>query len=217
MEYPCHSPKENRWFIGRVTPLQISQIGAVISHTDITDRKLLEFELIKLAETDPLTGLPNRRSFLETANLEVERVTRYSVVASLITIDLDYFKAVNDTHGHAAGDAALFCFAQVCKKILRNIDTLARLGGDEFVVLLPRTNKSDAVNVAEKLRRAVATTPVESGQRQFNITASFGVAEVLAGDKGIAECLHRADSFLYAAKRAGHNCVMSVDVAPSRA
>lgn len=215
MEYPCHSPTENRWFSGDVTPLGNERRGAVISHTTITDRKLLEFELVRLAATDVLTGLPNRRYFLEAANREVERVRRFGTAASLVMIDLDHFKAVNDTYGHPVGDEALRCLTQVCKKLLRQIDVIARIGGEEFAVMLPGTNESGAIAVAEKLRQAVYETPVKSGQNQFNITASLGVAEVRAVDKSVDECLARADSALYAAKHAGRNRVTKFIVASS--
>jgi diguanylate cyclase (GGDEF)-like protein len=124
-------------------------------------------------------------------------------------IDLDHFKTVNDTYGHAAGDEALRCFTQVCKTRLRQLDALARIGGEEFAILLPGTSEKVATSVAKKLCRAVADTPIKGGEIQFAITASFGVAEVRGGDKGADECLGRADLALYAAKRAGRNCVMS--------
>jgi diguanylate cyclase (GGDEF)-like protein len=215
MEYSCHSPTQNRWFSGDVTPLENERGGAVISHTTITDRKLLELELARLAEMDSLTGLPNRRYFLETASMEVERVRRFGTAASLVMIDLDHFKAVNDTYGHPVGDEALRCLTQVCEKLLRQIDVIARIGGEEFAVMLPGTDEAGAVSVAEKLRHAVCETPVKSGQNQFNITASFGAAEVRASDTGIDECLARADSALYAAKHAGRNRVMSFAAATS--
>jgi diguanylate cyclase (GGDEF)-like protein len=209
MEYPCHSPTQNRWFLGRVTPLITKRRGAVISHMAVTDRKLLEFDLMRLAATDSLTDVPNRRYFLEAANMEVERASRFGVAASMVMIDLDHFKAVNDTYGHAVGDQALRCLTQVCKTRLRKLDVLARIGGEEFAILLPGTGERAAVSVAKKLCRAVSETPVQGGHNQFTITASFGVAEVRAGDKGVDECLGRADLALYAAKRAGRNCVMS--------
>jgi diguanylate cyclase (GGDEF)-like protein len=209
MEYPCHSPTRDRWFQGDVTPLNNNRPGAVVSHMTITDRKLLELELVRLAATDALTGVPNRRYFLETANLEVERVRRFGTAASVVMIDLDHFKAVNDTYGHPVGDEALRCITQVCKKLLRQIDVIARIGGEEFAIMLPGTNETGAIAIAEKLRNAVCQTPVKSNLDQFNITASFGVAGVRAGDRAVDECLSRADTALYAAKQAGRNRVMS--------
>ena len=214
MEYPCHSPTKKRWYLGRVTPLKTNQRGAVISHMEITDRKLLEFELVRLAATDLLTGLPNRRHFLETANLEVARASRFCASASVIMIDLDHFKTINDTYGHAVGDEALRCLTQVCKKLLRQIDVFGRIGGEEFAIMLPGTNATGAVSLAERLRLAVHETPFNSHQNQFNITASFGIAEVRIGEREVDQCLGRADFALYAAKKAGRNCVMDFAAIP---
>jgi diguanylate cyclase (GGDEF)-like protein len=216
MEYPCHSPAQARWFLGRVTPLRAAQRGAVISHMTITDRKLLEFELVRLAATDPLTGVPNRRYFLETGNQEVERVRRFGVAASVVMIDLDHFKAINDKYGHAVGDETLKYVTQVCKKSLRQIDVLARIGGEEFVVMLPSTDETGAARVAEKLRRAVSGTLVKDGPIRLSITASFGVAEVRPGDQTVDEGIARADLALYAAKRSGRNCVMKFAAIPEK-
>lgn len=208
LEYPCHSATEARWFLGRATPLAIAQGGAVISHMDITDRKLIEFELSRLAATDSLTGLPNRRYFIETANREVERVRRFGASTSVMMIDLDCFKSVNDTYGHAMGDQALCSFARTCKRSLRPTDLLARLGGEEFAVLLPGAGAESGIGVAEMLRRSVAETVIENSQGSINITSSSGVTEILRSDQSIDDALRRADSALYAAKRAGRNRVM---------
>jgi diguanylate cyclase (GGDEF)-like protein len=206
MEYPCHSPAKSRWFLGRVTPLD-GHDGAVISHLDITDRKLLEFELARLASTDSLTGLPNRRYFLDVGNREVERMRRFFVPASVIMIDLDDFKGVNDTYGHATGDEVLRGACRAFKQSLREIDVLARLGGEEFVVMLPETNAEGAMSAAEKLRGSLSKAIVASGPNKIKITASFGVAQVWSGDQGVDEVLIRADSALYEAKHSGRNCV----------
>jgi diguanylate cyclase (GGDEF)-like protein len=206
MEYPCHSPAKSRWFLGRVTPLD-GHDGAVISHLDITDRKLLEFELARLASTDSLTGLPNRRYFLDVANREVERTRRFSVPASVIMIDLDHFKDVNDTYGHATGDEVLRSACRTLRKSLREIDVLARLGGEEFVVMLPETNSEGALSAAEKLRGSLSNGTIDSGHNEIKLTASFGVAQVSSDDQSVEEVLDRADSALYEAKHSGRNCV----------
>ncbi len=217
LEYACHAPDENRWFLGTVTPLVQGPRGAVISHATITERKLLEFDLLRLATTDPLTGLSNRRYFFDVANLEVERVRRFGGAASLVMVDLDRFKAVNDIHGHHAGDEALRFASQVLRGPLRQVDTLSRIGGEEFVMLLPHTDEVRAAALADKLRGALSLTPVSAGRHRFTITASFGVAEIRSTDSGIDEALARADAALYAAKRAGRNRVMRFALVPREA
>jgi diguanylate cyclase (GGDEF)-like protein len=207
MEYPCHSPSENRWFLGRVTPLKVDQGGAVISHLNITARKVFEIALEKLASTDPLTGLPNRRFFMESGKQDLERVRRFAVPASLVKIDLDHFKAVNDTYGHAAGDEALRRVSQACRAALRPFDVLARLGGEEFAVVLPGADEEAATLAAERLRVVVRDMTIKTGQSQFSITASFGVTEMSPHDLKFDGCLSRADAALYRAKHAGRNCV----------
>lgn len=216
LEYPCHSPTELRWYVGRVTPLDIEQGGAVVSHQNITQRKLLEFDLARLAATDPLTGAPNRRYFFEKAKLEVARVKRFGASASVVMIDIDRFKAINDTHGHAVGDQALRSLAQTCQKALRAIDIFARFGGEEFILLLPETDLAGAWRVAEKLRLSLSDIPIELGEIKISLTASFGVAEVWPNDETIDGAIDRADTALYEAKHAGRNRVKTF-TAPHRA
>jgi diguanylate cyclase (GGDEF)-like protein len=213
LEYPCHSPTEFRWFLGRVTPLVVKERGAVISHINITDRKLLENELTRIASVDHLTDLPNRRHFLQVGNTEVERSRRFHSPASVVMIDLDHFKSVNDAHGHAAGDEALRRFARISRASLRQIDTLARMGGEEFAIILPGTDEAGAVVLAEKLRSNLEAMTIRQDTATPAITASFGVAQVSAFDQGIEDALGRADSALYGAKRAGRNCVMRFSTA----
>ncbi|MGO4137866.1 diguanylate cyclase [Rhizobium brockwellii] len=207
MEYPCHSPASSRWFLGRVTPLGIVEGGAVISHENITGRRLLENELEKLAATDPLTGLPNRRYFFDMANAEFEKVRRFDAKASIIMMDVDAFKAVNDTHGHAAGDEVLRTIGRRCRETMRQSDVLARFGGEEFVVLLPHTTAADATKLAELLRMRICEQAVQIVSRQIFVTASFGVTEVHRDDLSLDDALVRADKALYQAKHAGRNCV----------
>jgi diguanylate cyclase (GGDEF)-like protein len=207
LEYPCHSPHEWRWFLARVTPLGPKRGGAVVSHMNITDRKLLEFELAKLAATDPLTGLPNRRYFLEAAEREIERVRRFAAPASVVMIDLDHFKAVNDAHGHAAGDAVLRGAPEAWRNVIRKVDILARLGGEEFICLLPGVAAEAATKIAGRLRRILAAARMSVDAQTISVTASFGVAQVWPSDQSIADALGRADTALYNAKREGRNCV----------
>ncbi|MDH6203494.1 diguanylate cyclase (GGDEF)-like protein [Rhizobium leguminosarum] len=206
-EYPCPSPTASRWFLGRVTPLDLSEGGAVVSHENITGRRLLENELEKLAATDPLTGLPNRRYFFNMANVEFEKVRRFDAQASIIMMDVDAFKAVNDTHGHAGGDEVLRSTSRRCREMMRESDVFARFGGEEFVVLLPHTTAEAAAVVAELLRRTTSENPVQVGENQIYVTASFGVSEILTDDVSIDAGLARADKALYEAKRSGRNCV----------
>jgi diguanylate cyclase (GGDEF)-like protein len=186
--------------------------GAVISHMNITDRKLIEIAMKQLASTDSLTGLPNRRFIAESGKHEVDRVRQFALSASVMMIDLDDFKAVNDKYGHAAGDETLRQVSQACKGALRQVDVLARFGGEEFIVVLTGTDEAEARVVAERLRIVVRDTIIKIGQHQFSVTASFGVTEVSARDLDFEDCLLRADAALYRAKHAGRNRVESVSL-----
>jgi diguanylate cyclase (GGDEF)-like protein len=209
LEYPCHSPTEDRWFVGRVTPLVIRQKGAVVSHMNVTDRKRVELELAKLAATDSLTGLPNRRFFFEVGNREVERVRRFDVPLSVVMIDIDNFKQINDAYGHAAGDEALRQVTASLSPCLRAVDVFARLGGEEFALLLPDTNEAGAEIISEKLRKALASASVQAGPDTFSLTASFGAAVVQSSDRDIVASLERADAALYSAKHSGRDRVVT--------
>lgn len=215
MEYPCHSPDELRWFQARVTPLRplsgahIQNASAVVSHMNITDRIRVEQELAKLAATDPLTGLPNRRFFEEVANAELHQVLRFGKRASLVMIDIDRFKSINDTHGHAAGDDVLRAVATLSKNVVRRDDLFFRFGGEEFVCLMRGTDERGAVAVAEKLRIAIEQLRIPSVKASISLTASFGVAGITADDRSIDSVLARADKALYRAKAEGRNCIRS--------
>ena len=214
IEYPCHSPKEMRWCMARVSPLRrrsdpiaSANIGAVVSHMNITDRKLIEMDYARLAATDPLTGLPNRRFFDESAKLDMDRFLRFGEASSMLMIDLDHFKNINDTFGHAAGDDVLRCVASLGKQVFRSVDLFARWGGEEFVCLLPGTDEWGAILAAEKLRSAIEQLPVISGERSLSVTASIGVSSVTETDRAVDSVLLRADKALYRAKESGRNCV----------
>ena len=214
-EYPCHSPSKRRWFLARVTRLRAAGVAAddhtdrlaVISHQDITTRKLLEFDLKKLAETDELTGLKNRRKFLETADKALARLKRENIPASIFIVDLDRFKTINDTHGHAVGDQALCHAANQFKRATRRGDLIARIGGEEFAVLLPNTDEWGAVMVAERVREFVASAPADTEAGKLNLTSSIGVTSLYIGDRTPDAALGRADDALYRAKEEGRNRV----------
>ncbi len=173
---------------------------------DITDRKALEQELERQAHTDFLTGVANRGHFFALAEQELARVQRYRKPLSLIMLDLDHFKEVNDTHGHEIGDRVLETLAATCRRILREIDVVGRMGGEEFAILLPETAGADAFEVAERLREAIALASVDIGaERPLRVTASLGVATYVEVDQWVDTLLRRADRALYEAKRLGRN------------
>lgn len=177
---------------------------------DLSERKALEARLEKQALTDPLTGLGNRRYLEGQAAMEIARAERSGAPLSLIAIDLDHFKRVNDTYGHDVGDVVLQAFAKLARQVLRDGDVLCRMGGEEFAVLLPGTGREQALQVAERLREAVATTPANVGQDATEdgtlaYTTSLGVTLVCAGETTLKPAIKRADQGLYAAKEAGRN------------
>ncbi len=185
------------------------------THTDISLRKaaeekirLLNIELEELALTDFLTNLFNRRYFMRQGAEAVKRVLRYKEPLSLLMLDIDWFKKVNDTYGHEVGDLALQHVAEVLKSSLREIDILARIGGEEFAVLLPNTGQEDAAVLAERVRRLIQDTPCETSGEAITITISLGAAVCEDGMKDIDDLLRRADAALYEAKRSGRNCVV---------
>jgi diguanylate cyclase (GGDEF)-like protein len=173
---------------------------------EINRRREAEAELRIKAVTDPLTNIYNRRYFFELATKEFSRSRREGETFSIIMIDIDYFKNVNDSYGHLIGDQTLIRFSEICLANIREYDILARYGGEEFVILLPQTDADQALALAERLRDSVEKTPLEFGEIIVSITASFGISGSnkdmpLALDK----ILDRADQALYWSKKAGRN------------
>ncbi len=164
-------------------------------------------ELERQATTDYLTGVANSRSFFEMGANELSRSRRFNYPISVVVFDLDGFKAVNDTHGHAAGDETLKAAVAACLAKLRSTDTLARLGGDEFVVLLAYSTTEKARIVADLLRESIEALEIYYSDETLRITASFGIAEIAPTDEDIQSLLARADEHLYNAKRLGRNRV----------
>ncbi|USU03857.1 sensor domain-containing diguanylate cyclase [Sphingomonadaceae bacterium OTU29LAMAA1] len=164
-----------------------------------------ELELRMVAQVDFLTGALTRRAFVEQAEREIARAARYHRPSTIVMLDVDHFKSVNDTYGHAAGDQVLHQLAELATLTLRPSDVFGRLGGEEFALLLPETGGDDAVIAAERLRMAIAANVIRLADGQdLRITASFGVA-ALAADTSVAAWLERADTMLYAAKAGGRN------------
>jgi two-component system cell cycle response regulator len=172
---------------------------------DISQRKALEEMLKKLANTDSLTGLFNRRVFLERLDQESDRISRLGGTAVLLMLDLDFFKRVNDTYGHATGDEVLKRFADIVQKNSRNIDVPARFGGEEFVVLLPGTDQDEALVMAERLRRQVSEVVIVHPKGIVKITVSIGAALLSSQNTDSELVLNRADSAMYTAKELGRN------------
>jgi len=157
--------------------------------------------------TDGLTGLNNRRHFFDLAKVEYERIQRYGRSLSVVMIDIDQFKKLNDSYGHLVGDAVLREVARRLQETVRTIDTLARYGGEEFVVLMPETDLAEALLVAERVRQSVAEPPVVDNGVTVSTTISVGVAEINEQCASLEDALKCADQALYAAKTAGRNRV----------
>ncbi len=160
-----------------------------------------------LSVTDPLTELTNRRHFFEVARFEFERTHRYPRTLSVMMIDIDHFKNINDTHGHAVGDAALREVAARIKRSVRTVDIVARYGGEEFIVLMPETGLQEAGRVAERVCNSVANRPIVDDPASVTATLSIGVAEMDENSKNMDQLIVYADKALYDAKAAGRNRV----------
>ncbi|GAA1393821.1 GGDEF domain-containing protein [Catellatospora coxensis] len=166
-------------------------------------------ELVDLATTDPLTGLPNRRALRAGLTRELDQARRRGVPFSLILLDLDHFKAVNDEYGHLAGDLVLRQVGQILQSQVRSTDLAGRHGGEEFAVLLPDTGRDAALRTAERVRAALSGTPIEFQGHTVRVTASLGVVTYPEDGLTSEELVRRADVALYAAKRAGRDRVHS--------
>jgi diguanylate cyclase (GGDEF)-like protein len=187
-------------------PLVVPVLKARVRN--VLGRRREQGELLRLATTDNLTGALNRLRFMELGEGERGRHKRYGQPCGLLMLDLDHFKRVNDAHGHAAGDTVLKAFAGTVAGLLRHTDLFARIGGEEFALLLPQTDRNGTLNLAERLRAAVAGIRLDhEGGAEIAVTVSVGVSRLLPADGGLQEALARADAALYEAKAAGRNCV----------
>ncbi|MFP4137130.1 MAG: diguanylate cyclase [Halomonas sp.] len=206
LEFRLSLPRGLRWVEGRGTPLarregELMWDGVLI---DIDERKQVEQRVQRLVGTDMLTGALNRRAFLEQGEAALAHASRQGETLALAMLDLDHFKALNDTYGHAVGDLALQAFASTCRESLRPYDLFARIGGEEFVVVLIDSRPEEAWAILERLRQAVEALELEAEGETLHFTVSLGLA-VLSGDGSLESGLGQADRALYRAKRSGRN------------
>ncbi len=165
-------------------------------------------ELSELVRTDPLTGLANYRYFSQAMEQELERTQRSGQPTTLIMLDIDHFKKVNDQWGHEVGNQALKHLAQLIVQTVRKLDIACRYGGEEFAIILPNTTLPASIPVAERLCQTIAETPLLVGEKQLQLTASLGIDTYKFGEQASPEELvQRADHYLYQAKQEGRNRV----------
>ena len=181
-------------------------------YRDVTQRKNLERELQRLATTDMLTGIANRRAFLETAESAYAHSCHSGEPLTLLMLDLDHFKAINDRYGHLEGDRALVAFAQAVKSQLRASDAVGRLGGEEFGVLLPLTTLAEGLEAAHRILQSVRALQLSDDTGQaYRITTSLGVGAFRQNDRSLRDMLDRADQALYLAKHRGRDQIASLE------
>ena len=180
-------------------------IVAYISLTHLAVGNRLRASLHDAAFRDPLTGLYNRRYVFDIARGELAKFRRYGDPFSVILIDADHFKRVNDEYGHSAGDVALKAIADACNRSVRDTDVVGRFGGEEFIVLLPHTKAGAASIVAERIRKTMLRSELDSQGQRFGVRLSLGIAEAGIHADGFDDLITAADRALYAAKNAGRN------------
>ncbi len=171
-------------------------------------------ELERLASQDPLTDVYNRRHFYSLSEAEFAKANRHNHPLSILMIDVDMFKMVNDTYGHPAGDQALRSLSECCREAKRSSDVLGRIGGEEFALTCPNTNLEGALNLAERIRQGCEKQVIRSNGSSFCITLSIGVTEYSDSDTHLDQTLQRADHLLYEAKKQGRNCSVAALVSP---
>jgi len=214
-EYPCHSPDEKRWFMMRVVPFSIADKSClVISHQNITERKLAEEEVLSLSRVDALTNIPNRRYFDEFLNNEWNRCARLGMPVSLALIDADHFKLINDTYGHQSGDDCLKKIGKTLAKFAqRPSDLCARYSGEEFVIIYGGTSLEVALQLISRLHEDILALeiPNEKSPTLPTLTASIGLATMFPDKSNQpAELIAAADKLAYAAKQNGRNQISTV-------
>ncbi len=205
------SPVDLRMADGRILRFKCNVLpdgGRMLIYANVTDLVRNAEQLEKLATTDGMTGLHNRRHFMKLAEAEWGRFQRHGRPLSLLMLDVDFFKSINDRFGHDVGDQVVAQIAALCREDRRVSDVVARIGGEEFALLLPETATEAAYAVAERLRRNVEVSPLLSNSSGLAVTVSIGVAEAGPGMSGIVDLMKDSDRALYEAKGLGRNRVV---------
>ncbi len=215
LEWPLESG-ETRTFevtVSAFADSEESELYLILLLHDVTELKRLQHELQHLALTDPLTGLPNRRAFMDAATQAWHRVQRGQgeCKMTLALMDLDYFKRINDTFGHAAGDAVLRDFARLARQQLRRTDVIARFGGEEFALLLDGADDGEAAEVLQRLLATLRASELIFQQHRISYTTSIGATVIAIHDPSLDDVLARADRALYQAKANGRNQLVWLD------
>jgi diguanylate cyclase (GGDEF)-like protein len=202
---------DGRWFLLSEQSLPTKEL--LVHAKEITEQKTLEAQLLatqdklrELALTDELTGVANRRSFMESVKVELARQERQQQAAALLIFDMDFFKRVNDTYGHQAGDRVLQQVVQVTRRLLRPYDIFGRIGGEEFAIFLADTDKALAYQIAERLRITIFNTPITLAKMTLSVSVSIGLCTHVSGNT-FQEWYEKTDIALYQAKKSGRNRV----------
>ncbi len=194
------------WLISSVTPLLVAPTVSFFFVYLLQELDKARQAAHTLAVQDYLTGLYNRRYFMAHADIEFAKAQRYRTPLSVLALDADHFKAINDTYGHPAGDQVLVAIGQVMQSCVRALDLPARSGGEEFMVLLPMTDAASAMAMAERIREEMASKVITHEQQTVRVTLSVGVASLTPSTTSMDELLTQCDKALYSAKAAGRNC-----------
>lgn len=205
-------PEERQWFEIMISPVELKideKRTAICSIRNITKRKIMEEQLQKLAATDPLTSLYNRRHIMAQLQHCYERYLRYGTHTTILMLDIDLFKQVNDTFGHDVGDLVLIELSSFLKKKLRKLDIIGRLGGEEFLIIMPDSSLAEVESLSNRLITGVSELKIPVNDLSLSFTVSGGLSEITSLDSCVDDFLKRADKGLYHSKENGRNQIYS--------